>query len=292
MTEPGRVSVLIPSRNEQFLAPTVRDVLAKAAGDVEIIVHLDGYWDHGLPDDPRVVLIHRGTSAGMRQGINAAAACARGGYLMKLDAHCMVAEGFDEVLKAECEPNWVVVPRRKSLDAEAWTVAKGRPSIDYHYLSWPYVDPKEPGLHGRWWRERQEARKDEQLDEEMSSQGSGWFTTREHWNRLGGLTEEGYGTFIQEFQEIGCRTWLGGGAVMVNKRTWYAHLHKGKRYGRGYTGSPRAWRRGRIFSADYWLNNRWPERVHDFDWLIERFWPVPTWPEDWRQHDHSRIADA
>jgi hypothetical protein len=40
----SRVSVIIPSRNERFLAPTVADVLSKAAGEIEVITTLDGYW--------------------------------------------------------------------------------------------------------------------------------------------------------------------------------------------------------------------------------------------------------
>jgi glycosyltransferase involved in cell wall biosynthesis len=298
-----KVSVLIPSRNERFLKATVKDVLAKAAGDVEVIVTLEGYWPKPpLPEDPRLSIVHFGVSHGMRPAINAAAACARGEYLMKCDAHCMFDGAWDEKLKADCEDNWVVIPRRHSLDAENWAISRGRPPYDYHYLSWPFVScpvdekgaPQEiedkAGIHGRWWRQRQEARKDILIDDEMSSQGSCWFMSRKHWDRLGGLGVDGYGTFIQEFQEVGCKTWLGGGMVKVNKKTWYAHLHKGRRYGRGYSGSPRSWAAGRLFSADYWMNNRWPERQHDFDWLVDRFWPVPSWPENWRDYDYGRLS--
>jgi hypothetical protein len=28
------------------------------------------------------------------------------------------------------------------------------------------------------------------------------------------------------------------------------------------------------------MRNLWPNRVHDIAWLIEKFWPVPFWPED------------
>ena len=80
------------------------------------------------------------------------------------------------------------------------------------------------------------------------------------------------------------KTWLGGGSVKVTKRTWYAHLHKGKRYGRGYYISRRSWNAGLAYSSDYWLKDRWPGRLHNFEWLIDRFWSVPTWPDDWRTH--------
>lgn len=277
----SKVSVLIPSRNEQFLAPTVNDLFAKAAGDIEVIVVLDGYWpDHILPDRPNLILIHRGQAQGMRPAINSAASIAKGGYLMKCDAHCMFDEGFDEVLQADCDGDWVVVPRRYSLDPENWCRKKKGP-IDYHYLQCP-LDSGDGALHGRPWNKRRDQRQDILIDDEMSSQGSCWFMSRRYfWDFLGGLKLEGYGDFIQEFQEIGMKTWLGGGQVKVNKRTWYAHLHKGKKYGRGYKVSRSSWHEGKRYSADFWLNNRWADRVHDFVWLLEKFWPVPTWPEDY-----------
>ena len=119
------------------------------------------------------------------------------------------------------------------------------------------------------------------LDDEMSSQGSCWFTTRAWWERmLGPMEVQNYGTFVQEFQEIGLKTWLGGGEVKVNKRTWYAHLHKGKKYGRGYTINRNDHLNGMRFCNRYWMLDQWRDREHDLRWLIERFAPVPTWPTD------------
>jgi hypothetical protein len=113
----AKVSILIPSRNEQFLPQTVDDIFAKAAGDIEVIAVLDGYWpDPILRDRPNLVLIHRGQAQGMRPAINSAARIAKGDFFMKCDAHCMFAKGFDETLKADCDGDWVVVPRRYSLD--------------------------------------------------------------------------------------------------------------------------------------------------------------------------------
>jgi hypothetical protein len=232
----------------------------------------------------------------MRASINAAASVATGEYLMKLDGHCMVAEGFDEVLTAECDGDWIVIPSRYSLEPETWEIRDtGRARVDYHYLSFPYAvegwKDYDPGLHGAVWGRRARERSDPKydIDEEMSFQGSGWLMTRRwFWDFLGGMSEEGYGTFIQEPQEIGLKTWLGGGKIMTNKKTWYAHLHKGKKYGRGYSTKNSGMKEGAIYSTDFWMNNRWADRVHDIDWLIEKFAPVPTWPEDWRERVEAR----
>jgi hypothetical protein len=279
-----RVSVIIPSRNERFLLPTVQDVLAKASGDLEVIVILDGYWPSpALPDDKRLKILHRGTAQGMRPGINAATHIATGEWLLKLDAHVMVEPGFDDVLKADCDKDWIVVPRRDRLDPIAWCKQEtGKPPIDAHYLSNPLERPGDLscGLHGTVWHERARKRKATLLDEEMSSQGSCWFMHREHWNRIGPMDVQRYGSFIQEFQELGLKTWLGGGRVMVNKKTTYYHLHKGKTYGRGYPMRDLGHTEGAQFASWYWMTDQWAGRVHDLKWLVEQFWPVPTWPED------------
>jgi hypothetical protein len=278
----AKVSVLIPARNERFLGKTVADVLAKATGDIEVIAVLDGYWpDPPLPNDPRLIQCHLGIDHGMRDGIAAAAAIARGQYLLKLDAHCMVAPGFDETLQQDIEDNWIVVPRRYSLKPEEWEVDHQRPTVDYHYLCFPYRENHDVGLHGETWPERFRTRKDIEIDDEMSSQGSCWFMSRRHWDWMGGMPWEGYGRFVQEFQQIGMKTWLGGGRCVVNKKCWYAHLHKGKTYGRGYYISKPEMIMGTAWSAWYWCYDQWPGRVHDLAWLIEKFWPVPTWPENW-----------
>lgn len=283
----SKLSVIIPSRNETFLPQTINDLLTHAAGDIEVIAVLEGYWpDPPLPDDKRLHIIHFTQARGMRGAINAASCVARGEYLMKVDAHCMFAEGFDEVLKADCDDDWLVVPRRKRLDAENWCIGDLRkPDVDYEFLSYPLWKPDQIGLHGTIWNARASERMHIDLDEDMSFQGSCWFMKKKLFDRLGPMQEEGYGTFIGEPQEIGLKVWLSGGKQMRNKKTWYAHLHKGKKYGRGYPRNGEELRQGNLYSCDFWYNNRWEKRTRDIEWLVEHFWPVPSWPgmerKDW-----------
>lgn len=282
----SKLSVIIPARNETFLQKTITDLFEKASGEIEVIAVLDGYWPNPqLIDRDNLILIHRGSPMGMRSGINSSVAIAKGDFIMKVDAHCMFAEGYDEVLKADCEDNWVVIPPRYSLNAENWKIEEnGKPRRDYHYLCFP--DPnkgEDKGMHGVEWWSRCKERFDSQydIDDTMSAQGSCWFMKKSWFEKfLHGLSEEGYGSFAQEFQEIGLKTWLGGGEIKVNKKTWYAHLHKGKTYSRMYPQNRRELINHINWSARYWMNNEWKDRVHDINWLIEKFWPVPTWPED------------
>jgi glycosyltransferase involved in cell wall biosynthesis len=290
-----KVSVIIPARNELYLKQTVCDLLAKATGEIEVIVILDGYWPiEALPDDPRLIIVHR-ERRGMRASINAGIAVSKGEYIMKIDAHCLIAEGYDETLKADCDKDWIVIPRRYALDAETWSVRRHRAFVDYEYLSWPYRakmkgKSNELGLHGWTWDERIISRINRLIDETMTFQGSCWFMPKEFFQRrIVQMDETGYGSFIGEAQELGLKAWLGGGQVMVNKKTWYAHLWKGEPYrnaykeviGQTYSRVGRSERdNGNRFSIDHWLNDRWEGRIHDFEWLIKRFAPIPSWPAD------------
>jgi len=279
------LSVLIPARNEAYLGATVADVLRQARGEIEVIPVLDGYT-HPLPDDPRVRPIAHATSQGMRPSINEAVLAARGDVLLKCDAHCAFAEGFDVVLQTELADDWVVVPRRYDLDPETWTI--GGEARDAHYLMWPWHKPDvRPALRGRFWPARAAARAACDLDDEMTSQGSCWVMRRAFWDRvIGPLDTVSYGPFVHEFQEVGLKAWLSGGRVKVNKRTSYGHWYK--RHGQGYILSPRQSHQGIAYTLDHWLHDRWPARRRNFAWLIEAFWPVPTWPADPRDWIPSR----
>ncbi len=284
----AKVSIIIPSRNEIFLEKTVRDILSKATGDIEVFAVLDGYdrIPHPtLPDDDRLHIVVHDSPKGMRTSINDAANQATGKYLLKSDAHCLFAEGFDEVLQADCEDNEIIIPRRYSLDAENWKLFDKGP-VDSMYYFYPFTEGHEPGLHGRTWYERRVTHASQDIYEDMTFQGSLWFMWKDHFiNRIGGMSNEGYETFMGEPQEIGFKTQLGPwhGRIMINKKTYYAHLHKGKQYGRMYYMSESERRRGNAYSFDFWWNNRWTERVHDIEWLIDKFWPLPNWPSDWKE---------
>lgn len=303
------VSAVIPARNERFLSRTVQDLLEHAAQQVEVIVVLDGYWHvppdfEALPNDPRVRVLHRGTSHGMRPAINAAVELATGEYILKTDAHCMFDEGFDEKLAADCEPDWVSVPRRKRLDAENWQIQDvgGKPDIDYHYLSYPSSDPNDFGAHGlngKVWdaRNRDESLRDVLVDDLMSSQGSAWFMPRPYFHQLELMDAASYGTFWCEAQEVLLKVWLSGGRCVVNKKTFYAHLHKGSTHGRGYPLGPNQFQIAAAYSRRWMLEPgaAWPKATLPLSWLIEKFWPVPTWPADralWQFTETEAVADA
>ena len=276
----AKVSVIIPSRNEQFLQKTVEDLLAKSRGDIEIIVVLDGYWPTpSLPDDERVMVLHRGRPRGLRNAVNSVSEIASGDYLMKCDAHCMFSEGFDVNMAADCEEDWISIPRRYSLNPEEWERGKKRP-IDYLYIESPTKSGGD--LAGKVWGEKNYDKelKKKEIDDLMTFQGSCWFMHKEYFFYLDKFDEKNYGTFRKEPQEICFKCWFSGGRVVRNKKVWYAHLHKGKKYGRGYSANRKDWNKGDNYNKKWLTGDAWnsPKQTKDFKWLIDKFEP-PGWED-------------
>jgi glycosyltransferase involved in cell wall biosynthesis len=272
----SKVSIILPSRNEQFLPQTIDDLCQKARGDIEIIAILDGYWPDRISNDKRVHYIHYTKPQGMRPGLNAGVAIARGDYVMKLDAHCMVSEGFDVVLSETCRDNWMCVPTRKRLDAENWQLADPN-KADINYL---YIDLSNDELNGKVWHQKNvnKSLEDERIVDLIACQGSCYFMPRAWWHELELLDTEHYGTFRKDPQEVIFKTWTNGGRCVRVKDCWYAHLHKGKRYGRGYASSPRDWAKGDEYVKLWWANNAWPKQKIPLNTIIkEHFADMPGW---------------
>ena len=277
------VTIIIPSRNEKFLQKTILDVLNKATGNIEVLPVLDGYEPPAdeIVIDPRVnyIRLPQNYYTQKRHGINYAVSIAKGDHIMSLDAHCMMAPGFDEVLKRDCQEDWIVIPRRHRLDAKNWTLQKqsdSRPPIDYEYTMYP-LNFKFPSFHGYKWDARTLERQDIMLDDTMIFQGSCWFMHKDWFKKMGFMQIEGYSGWGQEAEELSFTTWCMGGRVVTDKNTWYAHLHKGKEYGRMYFMDKNWVNKCDKFCYDFWTNNKLKDRIHDFEWIIDKFWPLPGW---------------
>jgi len=291
----AKVSFIIPSRNETYVTKTgetvlqrmIRDIYEKATGDFEVLVAFDGEPHQPLPYYPNLMRLDYPQAIGLRPCINTMAKLATGKYIVKFDSHCMISPGFDEVMQVGMEENWVLMPRFYVLNAEDWIWQDER-HYDYFFLHCPITDPK--GFRfkaGGHWPERTAQReKWTMLDETMQMHGSCWMVSKEfYWDCLGGMSIEGYEHFSMEPPELCLKTWLGpwDGKVMVNKNAWYAHMHKGGQRPRGWPLTNSEIKRTYDWCAKYWMRDSWSERVHDLSWLVEKFEPVPTWPENWRE---------
>jgi glycosyltransferase involved in cell wall biosynthesis/ribosomal protein L40E len=283
MSNAPTLSVLIPARNEEFLEATVRDLLKNLRLDFEILVGLDGS-DQVVPqiDDPRVRFLP-GEKVGMRPTLNRLLAAAKGRFILKLDAHCAIAEGMDDELVKAWEPGDAVVGSRYDLDTATWQ-RRDFSKTDCRRLT--HISEDGIGLRSMAWPEWAEAHKDEEVSETMTCSGSCFLIERALWTYWGGWDEQ-HGHFGQEGAELACKVWLSGGRLLENKRTWYAHWNRGKApYAMGATVKPQSI----AHSHDLWLGDKWPFQKYSFAWLLARFHP-PGWESEMANHQ-SQIEDG
>jgi glycosyltransferase involved in cell wall biosynthesis len=309
------LSVIIPARNEVFLQRTIEDILQNIEADTEIIAVLDGYWPEPcVLDHPRVNVIHYTNSIGQRAATNAGVRLSEAKYVMKCDAHCAFDKGFDVKLIDGCQSDWTLVPLMYNLHGFDW---KCLSCGDRTYQGPPPVvsssfpkcgkcgNDDEKGFEQavvwqpRWERITYSWRFDRNLDfqywhahrnrnstrrgdfiETMSLIGACFFMSQDRYWELEGL-DEGHGGWGQVGTEIACKSWLSGGKLLTAKKTWFSHMFRTRNDGFSFPYPIRGKDVGRAkrYSRDLWLNNRWHKQVHDLEWLVDRFKPVPDWHE-------------
>lgn len=300
------LSILIPSRNEEFLAKTVEDILKHKKGKTEIIIGLDGKLsDPPVQDSSDVKILYCPDSIGQRKITNQLCRLSKAKYIIKCDAHCIFDEGFDIKLMADMQDDWTVVPTMKNLHAFDWICKKcgdrsyqgptptDCPKCDNKTdferdICW--IAKKSPNstayrvdtklhfqYHGEWKKEQKG-----DLVESFSLQGSFFMMTRKKYWELN-ICDEKHGSWGQQGCEVALATWLSGGKVIVNKKTFYAHLFRtqGGNFSFPYPQSGRGVQNARKYSQDLWLNNKHPKQIYPLSWLIEKFKPLPDW------HDKS-----
>ena len=285
----SKVSIIIPSRAEkpENLRRTLISIYAKATGDFEVIVGFNGKPWIDLPPYPNLRIIQLTENIGIKGMINLLAALAKGKYIYKSDAHCRFGESFDEILQADMQDDWIVMPRFKIIKDD-WSnqMRDGQEEFyDYFYLCCPFTDPR--GFRfkaGGHWKERTQERlvSHPTVDETPQIHGSGWFMTRDRYFELGGFPNTDLNGHAQEPIWLALRNWLMGGKVMVNKKTWYAHLHQSNEV-KGYHYTKEEEKFSYDWTAKYWMLDKEPNLKHNIKWFIEKFMPMPSWNPDWRE---------
>jgi hypothetical protein len=314
------LAVLIAARHEQWLKPTVDDLLAHSHADTDIIVFCDGEPPlEPLPIHPRLFVLLWPTPIGQRAAINACAAMADAEFICKLDAHTAVADGWDvELIRAArtLGRDVVQIPAQHNLHVFDWVCqacqsrtyqgptpikcdhcgVEQRALPQQRQMVWNALRRRtetwcfDATLHfqydGRIQTRAEQAAaargepKPEFL-ETMSCLGACWFLSRDYFWELGGL-EESFGSWGQMGQELACKVWLSGGRMITNRRTWFSHLFRtqGLDFGFPYPLDNAQVEHARTASRALWCNNAWPQQIHPLRWLVEKFWPVKGWTQE------------
>ena len=312
------LSVLIPARNEEYLNLTVQSVLKNIRGKTEVLVGLDGSWSNPpiqVPQGtPNLTIVYYPNSIGQRGMTNQLCKLSKAKWVMKLDAHCVVDEGFDVKLLANAQDNWTIVPALLNLHVFDWKCKKcgntwyqsptprhcmnnhseGQNPRDLNSLCDNTTDFEKVIIFKPRFNKRSEFfRFDTDLHfqyhgvrgkhpdakgdiaETMSIQGSCFMVTKERYETLN-LCDEKFGSWGQQGVEVACKTWLSGGRVVVNKTTYYSHMFRtqGGDFGFPYPLSGKQIKGAREYSRKLFIENTWPLQKYPLSWLIEKFAPL------------------
>ena len=305
------LSVLVPARNEEFLARTIEDILSNIEADTEVIAVLDGAWSNPpVPRHERVNVIYVPQSIGQRAAANIACKLSKAKYVMKVDAHCSFDQGFDRKMIEAFEKvgdNVTMVPIMKNLHVFDWecpkcghieyqdrvpTCPKCSNQMERKMLWQPKPSTKstsycfDPKPQFKYFEDYKHSpqydkdRKETGLTESMSLQGSCFMATREKYWELD-LCDEKLGNWGGQGIELACKTWLSGGRVIVNHNTWYAHLFRTKsNFGFPWPASGRDQERVKRNVRDLFWKHGHHKQKKPVSWLVEKFSPVPSWTDE------------
>ena len=304
------LSVIIPSRSEMFLKETIENLLFNIEADTEVIAVLDGQWaSPAIKQHDRVNIIYVPEPIGQRASSNLAVRLSQAKYIMKVDAHCSFDKGFDRKMIEGFEKvgdDVTMVPVMRNLHAFDWKCGhcgwrtyqgptpercpdckekhhlrrkmyweprRGTHSVSYSFDSEPHFQ------YFREFKKRPEAKGD--LTESMSLQGSFFMCTREKYWELK-LCDEEFGSWGSQGIEVACKTWLSGGRVICNHKTWYAHMFRtqGGDFSFPYEQKQSKVEEAKSHARDLFFHNKWDKAIHPLSWLIEKFWPVPGWTQE------------
>jgi hypothetical protein len=94
--------------------------------------------------------------------------------------------------------------------------------------------------------------------------------------------DEKHGSWGQMGTEVACKTWLSGGQLMVNRKTWFSHMFRTQGGDFGFPYPNPGVSKARKYSKWLWLGDNWDKAIHPLSWLLDKFAPVPDW------HDISK----
>jgi glycosyltransferase involved in cell wall biosynthesis len=204
----GMISVIIPAHNEQaYLNRTIDNFLSTAKGKVECVVVLNGY-DQEV--DPRATVLRYPNNMGERAAMNAAAAVAKGEYLLRIDAHCDISPvGWDLLMIDGMKPRSVTVAVLTAVDKE-WNRIEGH---------WYGFCKLLPTMEEKWWFKKEYGL----VEPNMGLTGCGMMIAKDFYWSFGGA-DETLPTMGAIGPEFALRGWLDGDGVYTRTDVICGHI--------------------------------------------------------------------
>jgi len=207
------ISVIIPAHNEQkYLNRTIENLYATAAGEIEVVLVLNGY-DQEI--DERAKVLYLGKNEGERIAMNAAARISQGEYLLRIDAHCDFSPpGWDKMMVEVTGEKTITVAVLTALDKETWEHKKGH---------WYGMCRLLPNMEAKWLKANRDHLNYQTVEPNMAFTGCGFLMPTAFYWELGGADESlpPMGAIGEEFA---VKAWLAGGKVQTRTDVIIGHI--------------------------------------------------------------------
>lgn len=201
------------------------------------------------------------------------------------DGHRRYQSPSGPCMSAFIDGKWVYVGDREAEKLEKDGISYqlcGKPTIK-DIVWYPKPSPNsvsfrfDKTMHFQYWGDWGNRQKGD-LVESMSLQGSCFMCTKKKYFELDLCSETDFHSWGQQGVEVACKTWLSGGRVIVNRKTWYAHMFRtrGGDFGFPYSNPGSKVHENRERSRELFQRDNWPKAIHKFQWMLDKFKP-PDW---------------
>ena len=250
------VSIIISCRgiDINYLQDTINNLRTTAKGDIEIIVSMDGFGSSTVMPHKVDKLYCYPKPIGLRVAENIAVNGANGKYLFFVDSHCFMSDGWDEKMKASCEPNRII------------TTTFGKYDEREGKLGLCYLDNR---LDTIW----QVPYRPNQLEEPtMAFIGCSWMIRKEYFYYLGGH-DESLGAYGALGPEWSLKCWLTGGELLIRTDVVCSHLFREKT---PYKIDVNVKKNAFLKLNKMWVKGKAEGQIHPYSWLWRKFHQCKT----------------
>ena len=201
------ISIIIPAHNEEkYLNRTIDNFYKKSTGEIEVIVVLNGY-DQEV--DKRAKVVRYAKNLGERVAMNTAASVATGEYLFRIDAHCDITKGWDEMMTSNMSEKKILIAVITAIN-EKWEKIPGH---------WYGFCKLLPTMEEKWLTKK----KYDLIEKNMSFTGCGFMISKKFYDSFGGADESlpSMGAIGPEFA---LRGWLEGDGCYTHTGVKIGHI--------------------------------------------------------------------
>ena len=198
------------NEKKENVSRTIDSLKENSTHDLEFIFLADGWVPENLPEN--FIIKSYPNKVGQRVHLNDGVELASGEYILRLDSHCSMSDGWDKELIKYCKDDTICVSAIDVLKEDTW-------ELKNHNYSFVYINPN---CEEKWWG-KYEQNKDLDCEPTMGFTGCGWFCKRDFYLKSLRLNEE-FSKWGCMGNELTLKAYKAGGSILLCKKVICGHV--------------------------------------------------------------------